>query len=76
MSLFGVTGELLGMRVCGIPTLRIVLPILLCCAVVARCYQAIVDQVVPHSTARASQIKRFEIKHQATERVSVWSRDR
>jgi len=74
VSLLGVTGELLGMRACGVPSLRTVLPILLVCGVVALFYQAIVDQVVPHATARASQIKRFEIKNEATERISVWTR--
>jgi LPS export ABC transporter permease LptG/LPS export ABC transporter permease LptF len=76
VSLLGVTGELLGMRACGVPTLRTVLPILLICGVVALFYQAIVDQVVPHATARASQIKRFEIKNEATEQISVWTRAR
>jgi len=74
VSLLGVTGELLGLRACGVPTLRTVLPILALCGVVALCYQAIVDRVVPHATARARQIKRIEIKNQATEQVSVWTR--
>ncbi len=74
VSLFGVTGELLGMRASGVPTLRIVLPILALCFAVGGLYLALVDQVVPHSAALASQIKRVEIKHQTTERVSVWSR--
>ena len=74
VSLLGVTGELLGLRACGVPTLRTVLPILALCGGVALCYQAIVDRVVPHATARARQIKRIEIKNQATEQVSVWTR--
>jgi LPS export ABC transporter permease LptG len=74
MSLLGVTGELIGMRACGVPSLRTVVPILALCSVVALFYQVIVDQVVPHAAARATQIKRFEIKSQATERVSVWTR--
>jgi LPS export ABC transporter permease LptF/LPS export ABC transporter permease LptG len=74
MSLLGVTGELLGLRACGVPTLRTVMPILALCGVVALCYQAIVDRVVPHATARARQIKRIEIKNQASEQVSVWTR--
>ncbi len=72
VSLFGATGELVGMQASGISPLRIVLPILLASLVIAAAYQAIVDRVVPQSIARATQIKRFEIKGQV-ERVSVWS---
>jgi lipopolysaccharide export system permease protein len=72
VSLFGATGELVGMQASGVSTLRIVLPILLASVVVAVGYQAMTDQVVPQSIARATQIKRFEIKGQV-ERVSVWS---
>ena len=74
VSLLGVTGELLAMRACGVPTLRTVMPILALCGVVALGYQAVVDRVVPHATARARQIKRIEIKNQASEQVSIWTR--
>jgi lipopolysaccharide export system permease protein len=75
VSLLGVTGELLGMRTCGIPALRIVLPILMLCCAVGGVYFALVDQIVPHATAEASHIKRIEIKHRTTEQVSVWARE-
>jgi lipopolysaccharide export system permease protein len=74
MSLLGVTGELLGMRACGIAALRPSLPILALCGVVAGLYHVVIDQVVPHAAARALQIKRFEIKNQLSEQVSVWTR--
>ncbi len=75
VSLLGVTGELLGMRTCGIPAVRIVVPILVLCSAVGGVYLALVDQVVPHAAAEASHIKRIEIKHRTTEQVSVWSRE-
>jgi lipopolysaccharide export system permease protein len=76
VSLFGVTGELTGMRSCGISAVRISIPILLPCLFVAIGYRAAVDRFVPHAMARATQIKRVEIKEQKTERLSVWSRER
>jgi len=74
VSLLGVNGELLGMRACGVPTLRTVLPILIICGIACMVYQQIVDRVVPHATARARQIKRVEIKNKTTAQVSVWTR--
>ncbi|HKA13628.1 MAG TPA: LptF/LptG family permease [Myxococcota bacterium] len=76
VSLFGVTGELIGMRACGIGAMRIVVPILVPCLVVALGYREAVDGLVPHAIARATQIKRVEIKAQQTQRLSFWSRDR
>jgi len=76
VSLFGVTGELIGMRACGISAIRIAIPILVPCVVVAVGYREAIDRLVPHAIARATQIKRVEIKAQETERLSVWSRDR
>ena len=76
VSLFGVTGELIGMRACGISAMRITAPILLPCLLVAIGYRVAIDELVPHAIARATQIKRVEIKAQETERISIWSRDR
>ncbi len=76
VSLLGVTGELMGMRACGISALRISIPILIPCLLTAVGYRAAVDRFVPHAAARATQIKRIEIKAQRSERLSFWSRDR
>jgi lipopolysaccharide export system permease protein len=76
VSLFGATGELIGMRACGISALRISIPILLPCLIVAAGYREAIDRFVPHAMARATQIKRVEIKGQKTERLTVWLRDR
>jgi LPS export ABC transporter permease LptG len=73
VSLLGVSGELLAMRACGIPPLRPVLPILALCVITSLCYMTIIDQIVPHAAARATRIKRFEIKNQA-ERHALWQR--
>jgi lipopolysaccharide export system permease protein len=76
VSLLGASGELIGMRACGISAVRISLPILAACAVVAIAYGAAVDRFVPHTAALANRIKHVEIKAQNTERVAVWLRDR
>jgi LPS export ABC transporter permease LptG len=76
MSQLGVTGELIGMRACGISTLRMIVPLLVPCALMAVGYLWLVDEVVPRATERATQIKRVEIKGQHSERVAFWSRDR
>jgi lipopolysaccharide export system permease protein len=76
ISQLGVSGELIGMRACGVSTLRMMLPLLLPCALMAIGYRSMVDEFVPRAAARATQIKRVEIKGQHSERVAFWSRDR
>jgi LPS export ABC transporter permease LptG len=73
LSLLGVTGELIGMRACGVPTLRIVAPVLVACVFVAFAYHPLANDLVPRANARASQIKHSEIKGKSSVQTSVWS---
>jgi len=73
LSLLGATGELVGMRACGVPTSRIVAPVLVACFVIAVAYHPFANDVVPHASARAAAIKHLEIKNEGSLRVSVWS---
>jgi lipopolysaccharide export system permease protein len=73
LSLLGATGELVGMRSCGVPTSRIVAPVLMACIVAAVAYHPLANDLVPRANARASQIKQTEIKDKGSVQVSVWS---
>jgi LPS export ABC transporter permease LptG len=73
LSLLGMHGELIGMRACGVPTLRVVMPVLVACGAVALAYFPLVNDLVPRANARASRIKQTEIKDRSDVRLSVWS---
>src|SRR5690606_12889757 len=73
LSLLGATGELVGMRACGIPTSRIVAPVLMACIVVAVAYHPLANDLVPRANAIASRIKQTEIKDKGAVQVKVWS---
>jgi lipopolysaccharide export system permease protein len=73
LSLLGATGELVGMRSCGVPTSRIVAPVLMLCIIVAVVYHPLANDLVPRANARASQIKHTEIKDKGSVQVAVWS---
>ncbi len=73
LSLLGATGELVGMRSCGVPTSRIVAPVLMACIVAAVAYHPLANDLVPRANARASAIKQTEIKGKGSVQVSVWS---
>ena len=62
VSLLAVEGELTGMRSCGIPAPRALLPVLLIAALVAPLYFLLNNVVVPRTNALADQLKRTEIK--------------
>jgi lipopolysaccharide export system permease protein len=62
VSLLAVEGELIGMRSCGIPAPRALLPVLLISALVAPLYFLLNNVVVPRTNALADQLKRTEIK--------------
>jgi LPS export ABC transporter permease LptG len=62
VSLLAAEGELLGMRSCGIPAPRALLPSLLIAALIAPAYFALNNVVLPHSNALADYIKETEIK--------------
>jgi lipopolysaccharide export system permease protein len=73
LSLLGATGELVGMRSCGVPTSRIVAPVLMACIVAAVAYHPLANDLVPRANARASRIKQTEIKDKGAVQVKVWS---
>jgi lipopolysaccharide export system permease protein len=64
VSLLAAEGELLGMRACGIPAPRALLPVLSIAALLAPAYFVLNNVVLPRSNALADQLKETEIKDQ------------
>jgi lipopolysaccharide export system permease protein len=73
MGLLTSTGELIGMRSCGISSARVATPILLSCVLMAGFYHLLANEWVPHASAAATRIKQTEIKNRSAAR-SVWYR--
>jgi LPS export ABC transporter permease LptG len=80
VSLLAVEGELIGMRSCGIPAPRALLPVLISALLVVPAYFALNNVVVPRTNAIADELKRSEIKDDYYARViedreeTVWYR--
>ncbi len=78
ISVLGANGELLGMRACGIPILRILAPIWMLCALAVPADHLLANELVPRSSERAREIKRNDIKGQVEApeeaRERVWYR--
>jgi lipopolysaccharide export system permease protein len=78
VSLLAAEGELLGMRACGIPAPRALLPIFVLSALVAPLYFGFNNTVLPRTNALADELKRTEIKQEETLRAGqlagVWHR--
>ncbi len=75
VSLLAAEGELLGMRSCGIPAPRALLPAFVIAACVAPLYFAFNNTVLPRTNALADQLKRTEIKGGSLRlRAGVWHR--
>jgi lipopolysaccharide export system permease protein len=77
VSLLAAEGELLGMRTCGIPAPRALLPVFVLSAIVAPLYFAFNNTVLPRTNALADELKRTEIKGGAIGsqvRAGVWQR--
>lgn len=64
ISLLGANGELLGMRVCGIPILRILAPIWMLCALAVPADHLLANELVPRSSGVAREVKQKDIKGQ------------
>jgi LPS export ABC transporter permease LptG len=81
VSLLAVEGELIGMRACGIPAPRALLPVLLLTLLVAPAYFVLRNVVVPRTNALADQLKQSEIKEHyysalaERRKNAVWRRD-
>ena len=73
MGLLTSTGELIGMRSCGISSARVATPILISCVLMAGFYHLLANEWVPHASAAATRIKQTEIKNRSAAR-SVWHR--
>ena len=62
VSLLAVEGELIGMRSCGIPAPRALLPVLICALLVVPAFFTLNNVVVPRTNALADELKANEIK--------------
>jgi lipopolysaccharide export system permease protein len=62
VSLLAAEGELIGMRACGISSLRALAPAFVVAALTAPAYFVFNNVVVPRSNALADELKRTEIK--------------
>lgn len=62
VSLLAAEGELMGMRACGIPAVRALLPVLVITMLVAPGYFVLRNVVVPRTNALADELKQTEIK--------------
>ena len=65
VSLLAVEGELIGMRACGIPAPRAMLPVLVISALFAPLYFALNNVLLPYTNALADEIKQTEITEEA-----------
>ncbi len=76
VSLLAAEGELLGMRSCGIPSQRALLPVLAIAALVAPLYFVFNNTILPRTNARADKLKRTEIRARTMQRLphNVWKR--
>lgn len=78
VGLLAVQGELTGIRACGIPSLRAVMPLLGCCALAVPLSFLLNDEVVPRTNALADHLKVTEIKDRRAARADagkpVWFR--
>ncbi len=57
VSVLAGQGELMGMRACGIPAPRALLPILVICALIVPAYFLLNNEVLPQTNALASYVK-------------------
>lgn len=71
-SLLVASGELLGMRACGVSAARTVTPIVGACVLLAGFYHLLANEWTPHASARARHIKNVEIKNRDSTRHQVW----
>jgi LPS export ABC transporter permease LptG/LPS export ABC transporter permease LptF len=76
VSLLAGQGELMGMRACGIPAPRALLPILVICGLIAPAYFVLNNEVLPETNALASYFKAV-VKHKdkSSEGLGAWFRD-
>ncbi|MCP5044965.1 MAG: YjgP/YjgQ family permease [bacterium] len=61
-SHLAVQGELMGMRACGIPAPRALMPVLALCVIVMPFFFLLNNEIIPRASARQDEIKLNEIK--------------
>src|SRR5262245_10175430 len=74
VSLLAAEGELLGMRACGVPAPRALLPVLCVSLLLAPLYFVFNNTILPRTNALAEELKRTEIKAHTVRPRSVWHR--
>ena len=74
VSLVAAQGELMGMRACGIPGPRALVPVLVICGAIAPLFFLLNNEVVPRTNALADYLKTTEIKNIKGARDAVWFR--
>ena len=80
VSLLAAEGELIGMRACGIPSLRALAPAFVIATLTAPAYFLLNNVVVPRTNALADELKRTEIKdefytqHAERSQAGAWYR--
>jgi lipopolysaccharide export system permease protein len=81
VSVLAAEGELIGMRACGIPAPRALMPVLIAAALMVPLYFALSDIVVPRTNVLAGEVKENEIKNGKSRRSqesleeTVWFRE-
>jgi LPS export ABC transporter permease LptG/LPS export ABC transporter permease LptF len=80
VSMLAVEGELIGMRACGIPAPRALMPVLFIALMVVPADALLNNVLVPRTNALADELKRTEIKdtvyreQAASQKAAVWYR--
>src|SRR5262249_9502993 len=69
-SLLAAEGELTGMRACGVPAIRAMVPVLAISLAVTPLYFLLRNAVVPRTNAIASPLKQTQIKAEGYEQVA------
>ncbi|MEZ4332363.1 MAG: LptF/LptG family permease [Myxococcota bacterium] len=62
ISVLGANGELLGMRACGLPILRILAPLWILCALAVPADHLLTTELVPRAVGISQKIKKTDIK--------------
>jgi lipopolysaccharide export system permease protein len=60
-SHLAVQGELIGMRACGIPAPKALLPVLVICSLIVPAFFVLNNELVPRASARQDEVKREQI---------------
>jgi len=76
-SHLAVQGELIGMRACGIPAPKALLPVLVICSLIVPAFFMLNNELVPRASARQDHVKREQIwaaSRLGQEAAPIWYR--